>query len=60
MDFEAKQEHQGLEVKNILSDLKSPMFITVVIGLGVVLLCSLVLIFGRSITNEDARTRPKI
>ncbi|KAM7434885.1 hypothetical protein ABFA07_015103 [Porites harrisoni] len=34
----AKQKQQGLEVKNILSDLKSPMFITIVIGLGLVFL----------------------
>ncbi|CAH3025287.1 unnamed protein product, partial [Porites evermanni] len=37
-----KQKKQGLEVKNMLSDLKSPMFITIVIGLGLVFLVFLI------------------
>lgn len=38
IDSGAKQEQQGLEVNNILGDLKSPMFITAVVGLGAVFL----------------------
>ena len=56
----AKQKQQGLEVKNILSDLKSPMFITIVIGLGLVFLVFLTGLSGISIADLDARTRPKI